>query len=96
MIISRTLAKSRIAQGHVPGRLAAWGPVFADAVILFGILFAIFPWLIGLLADLNLWVKVLVLFLVYFVPIQMVLITSAFWAAKSQVPPSDDSDQPRS
>ena len=96
MIISRALAKSRIAQRHVPGRLAAWGPVFVDAVILFGILFAIFPWLIGVLADLNIAVKILVLFLVYFVPIELVLITSAFWAAKSQLPPSDDSDQPRS
>ncbi len=84
MLISRTLARQRIAAGVRPSGPRAWGPVVADAVLFFGIAGASAPLIVGGLAESKgAWVYV-ALFAIYFIPMQIVLITSAMWAAKSR------------
>ena len=94
MILSRIIAKHRIASGEHPKWIAAWLPVVADGAILFVILYALFPVLNGWMNAQGLalgWVFAL-FFLLYFIPIQIVLILSALWAAKSRNT-HDDADQ---
>lgn len=84
MILSRTLAKGRIAKGVRPSFFGAWGLVLADAlllVLLFALLWSPFR---QLTADWPIWATSAALFAVGFIPIQGVLITSALWAAKSR------------
>jgi len=86
MILSRTLAKRRIAAGVRPGWGAAWGPVGFDAACLVGVfvvLFAPFQTLVGTI-DAPLWVIIAALLLLGFIPVQAVLIFSSLWAAKSR------------
>ena len=86
MILSRTLAKARIARGERPTWLAAWGPVGFDAAslaILFWIAFGPFQRL-TVNMDLPLWATIVALFAIAFIPIQAVLIFSSLWAAKSR------------
>ncbi|MCA1774557.1 MAG: hypothetical protein LC676_02815 [Loktanella sp.] len=86
MIISRMIARRRIAAGVRPGWFAAWGPVMADAALLALCLVLIWPIFRSVSADLNfpVWASVLSLFLVGFIPIQGVLIMSSLWATKSR------------
>lgn len=84
MLVSRTLARKNIAAGVRPTWLGAWGPVIADAVLFFGIAGFSAPFIVGGLADeKGAWVYV-ALFAIYFIPMQLVLITSAMWAARSR------------
>jgi len=86
MILSRTLAKRRIAAGVRPGWGAAWGPVGFDAaclVIAFFVLVAPFQALVNTM-DAPVWAIVAALLLLGFVPVQTVLIFSSLWAAKSR------------
>lgn len=93
MIISRTIAKYRIAQGDHPKWIAAWLPVLADGAVLFALLYLFFPFVSSLTEGLVLgWVFAL-FFVLYFIPIQIVLILSALWAARSRNT-HDDRDQP--
>jgi hypothetical protein len=76
MILSRTLAKRRIAAGVRPTRGAAWLPVLFDSVCLivaFLVLFRPFQ----LLTDTA-------LLATGFIPVQAVLIFSSLWASKSR------------
>lgn len=86
MILSRTLAKRRIAAGERPGWFAAWGLVAADAVILFVALWVVFNWLMQVIyaAQPGPVLTGAILFIGIFVPMQVVLIISAIWAAKSR------------
>ncbi len=86
MIISRTLAKRAIAQGQRPAWLAAWGPVLADAVIVTGLLSLLFmPVMTAIYAaQPSNGATFLLLFAVFFVPFQAVMILSSLWAAKSR------------
>ena len=84
MILSRHLARRRIAAGVRPGWVAAWGPVAVDALTLSATLALVF-WLAGdHVAGLPTWAAVTTLVVVFFVPVQAVLIISAFWAARSR------------
>jgi len=86
MIISRMIARRRIAAGARPGWLAAWGLVMADAVLLALCFILIWPIARSFSESLNfpVWASVLSLFLVGFIPIQGVLIISSLWATKSR------------
>ena len=86
MLISRTLARARIAKEVRPSWSAAWLPVLLDAIVLLAILFALFPFIQAEIdaRGYGMGVTVFVLFGLYFVPIQVVLITSSLWAAKSR------------
>ena len=84
MIASRLIARKRIAAGSRPSWFGAWGPVMFDAVVFFSIAGFSAPLIVGgLAASKGAWVYA-ALFAIYFIPMQIVLITSAMWAAKSR------------
>jgi len=84
MILSRTIARSRIAAGKTPSWSGAWGLVAVDAIVFFTLAGLSAPYIVGGLADSRgAWVYI-ALFAVYFIPMQGVLIISALWAAKSR------------
>jgi len=84
MILSRTIARRRVAAGIRPSWFEAWSLVIFDAVLFFGIAGLSAPYIMGgLAASKGVWLYV-ALFVIYFVPMQIVLITSAMWAAKSR------------
>ena len=80
MILSRIIAKHRIANGEHPKWIAAWLPVLADGAILFAVLYLLFPFVSEALSGLAISWVFAAFFLLYFVPIQIVLILSALWA----------------
>ena len=84
MILSRQLARRRIAAGTRPGWFAAWIPVAADALALLGLMAIAFVASRGLFFGWPVWAAVTVLVLLFFIPMQIVLITSALWAARSR------------
>ena len=86
MLLSRTLAKARIARGERPSFLAAYGPVAFDAgltVFAFVIAYRPFQALVQTF-DAPVWVIVTALLAIGFIPAQAVLIFSSLWAAKSR------------
>ncbi|WP_394155438.1 hypothetical protein [Loktanella salsilacus] len=94
MILSRTLARRRIAAGVRPGWLAAWLLVICDTVILLALLAGAI-WLgYSPLMALPVWARIITLFVLFFVPLQLVLITSSMWATRSRwqdtAPPQPD------
>ena len=86
MILSRTLARRRIAAGRRPGWWAAWGPVGFDFAALLAVLAALWGPFRDLTVALNfpVWASIVALFLVGFIPMQGVMILSSLWAAKSR------------
>ena len=89
MILSRTLARRRIARGDRPGFRAAWGPVVVDTIAITLVLALLWMPLVSAiyLAQLALWQILLVMFAVIFVPFQIVVTLSTIWAVRSRVPP---------
>lgn len=84
MILSRTIARRRVAAGTRPRWFEAWGLVMLDAVIFFAIAGFSAPIFMGWLGQqIGSWVYP-AFFAVYFIPMQIVLIISAMWAAKSR------------
>ncbi|MDB4213740.1 hypothetical protein N9741_02595 [Octadecabacter sp.] len=86
MILSRTLAKRRIAAGVRPSWGAAWGPVAFDAACLvfaFVILFRPFQAMTEMF-NFPVWATATALLALGFIPIQAVLIFSSLWASKSR------------
>jgi hypothetical protein len=83
MIISRIVARRRVAAGVRPGWIAAWGLVALDALLLAMVFALVLPPVLGALAGPD-WVVIVVLFVLVFVPLQIVLIVSSMWAAKSR------------
>ena len=86
MILSRTFARRRIAAGVRPGWFAAWGLVMLDALILF-------PVLLGLAFVVSRhfymirpthWAVAWSSVVTFFIPLQIGLILSSLWAAKSR------------
>lgn len=86
MIISRFMAKRRIAAAEHPSFVGAWGLVLAD-LILVG-LAVVLAWM-----PFHAWFRVNeppvaltigLIFVLFFVPSQVFLILSALWAAKSR------------
>ncbi len=86
MIISRTLAKRRIAAGQRPSWVMAWGPVLIDAAITTGLMALVFDrvMLFIYVTQLSTTTAFLLLFVVFFIPFQAVMILSSLWAAKSR------------
>ena len=86
MLLSRSLAKARIARGERPGWIAAWAPVgFDTGVVVFIYVLAYGPFQsVVETQDWPIWLIVLTLFLCGFVPTQAVLIISSLWASKSR------------
>ncbi len=86
MILSRTLARQRIAAGTRPGWIAAWAPVAIDALALVTVLALVFFATIGTINAFNLplAVTIVIFFALFFVPIQIVLITASLWATRSR------------
>jgi formate-dependent nitrite reductase membrane component NrfD len=86
MILSRTLAKRRIAAGVRPTRGAAWLPVLFDSVCLivaFLVLFRPFQLLTDTF-NFPVWATITALLATGFIPVQAVLIFSSLWASKSR------------
>ncbi len=94
MLLSRTLAKRRIAAGVRPTWGAAWGLVAFDAACLVGAFVLLYRPFQALTETLNfpVWATVTALLAVGFIPVQAVLIFSSLWAAKSRF--SDDDNAP--
>ncbi len=86
MIISRTLARKRIATGERPSFKAAWLPVAADVLIIALLLAALWnPALTFIyLMQLSLFWLVLFLMAVIYAPLQIVIIVSTIWAVRSR------------
>ena len=86
MIISRTLARKRIAAGVRPSFKAAWLPVAADVLIIALLLAALWnPALTFIyLMQLSLFWLVLFLMAVIYAPLQIVIIVSTIWAVRSR------------
>ncbi len=86
MLISRTVARKRIAAGHRPTRRAAWLLVLADAVII-GLVLAVL-WMpavtVTYVTHMSLIWTILFLMVVIYLPAQVVLIISTIWAVKSR------------
>ena len=86
MILSRTLARRRIAAGIRPGWIAAWGLVALDALLLALALALLWSPFRALAETLHfpVWASIAALFALGFIPIQGVLILSSLWAARSR------------
>ncbi|WP_296419900.1 hypothetical protein [Pseudooctadecabacter sp.] len=91
MILSRTLARARIARGDRPGWAAAWGPVAFDAACLVGVFLLAYGPFRSLVDrfDMPVWAVVTALLALGFIPAQAVLIFSSLWAAKSRFSDED-------
>jgi len=83
MILSRAIARRRIATGVRPGWFGAWGLVAFDAAALLMVFAVMLPPLFSNV-TMPVWLTIIVLFAVVFVPMQAVLIVSSLWAAKSR------------
>jgi hypothetical protein len=94
VLLSRTIAKRRIANAIRPSWFGAWLPVLVDGIILLTLLLAVFPFVktqIDALGGGALAI-VLITFGLYFIPIQVVLIISALWATKSRALVEESAD----
>ena len=86
MIISRIVARRRIAAGIRPSFKAAWLPVAADIVIIAVLLALLFLPAVTLTTVMNLtlfW-RILALMLLIYAPLQIVIIVSTIWAVRSR------------
>jgi hypothetical protein len=86
MIISRLVARRRIAAGIRPSFKAAWLPVAADIVMISLLLASLFLPAVSLtiVMDLSLFWRILALMLVIYAPLQIVIIVSTIWAVRSR------------
>ncbi len=86
MIISRILARRRIAAGVRPSFKAAWLPVAADVIIIALILATLFLPAVTLtiIMQLTLFWRILFLMVVIYAPLQIVIIVSTIWAVRSR------------
>lgn len=86
MIISRTLARKRIARGDRPSFKEAWWPVAADVVLVSLVLALLFLPAVSvtLIMALSLFWRILLLMVVIYAPFQIVIIVSTIWAVRSR------------
>ena len=94
MLLSRTIAKGRIAKGVRPSFFGAWGLVAADAILLALLFIVLWTPFRMLTTDWPVWATSAALFAVGFIPIQGVLIVSALWAAKSRWDDTQNDQRP--
>ncbi|MBR2655431.1 MAG: hypothetical protein IKD58_02880 [Loktanella sp.] len=86
MILSRIIARRRIAAGTQPSFVAAWWPVAADIAIISLVLAMLWQPLLTLVyvASLPLYGTILVLLFAIYLPFQIVVIIATIWAIKSR------------
>ena len=89
MILSWQIAKRRIAKNERPGFLAAWSLVLLDGALLMGLLWVLWAPVTAALEGLGTGLFYALLFVIFFLPIQAVLITSAIWAVFSRYHDTD-------
>ncbi|WP_019953487.1 hypothetical protein [Yoonia vestfoldensis] len=92
MILSRSLARKRIAAQTLPSFRAAWAPVAFDIVAIVLVLAVIWQPVLTMIyvAHLGLALTILVLFTVIYVPFQVVAIVSTIWAVRSRWTEKDE------
>lgn len=92
MIISRYLARKRVAAGIRPSFRQAWLPVLADTASIGLVLSLIFLPVVSatLVMELSLVWRMVVLFIVIYMPLQVVVIFSTVWAVRSRYEEKDD------
>jgi hypothetical protein len=92
VLVSRAIAKRRIARGDTPTWFAAWLPVVVDALIIAALMVALIGPFQALIGRFNfpLWATIAALFALAFIPIQGLLILSSLWAAKSRWQDKED------
>jgi hypothetical protein len=86
MILSRILARRRIAAGIRPSFKDAWLPVAFDVVVI-GLLLAVLflpAVTLTLIMDLSLFWRILVLMVLIYAPMQIVIIVSTIAAVRSR------------
>ena len=86
MLISRTIARKRIAAGERPSFKAAWLPVAADVLMIALVLAALWQPALTFVYVMQLPLFGLVMFLmaVIYLPLQIVIIVSTIWAVRSR------------
>ena len=86
MILSRIIARKRIAQGVRPSFKAAWLPVAFDVVMIGLLLAMMFLPAVSLtiIMELTLFWRILVLMVLIYAPLQIVIIVSTIWAVRSR------------
>ena len=86
MILSRIIARKRIAAGIRPSFKAAWLPVAFDVVTIALLLAMMFLPAVSLtlIMDLTLFWRILVLMVLIYAPLQIVIIVSTIWAVRSR------------
>lgn len=86
MILSRILARKRIAAGIRPSFKAAWAPVAFDIIIIGLLLAALWGPATTFIyvMDFSLFVTILVLMVLIYAPLQIVIIVSTIAAVRSR------------
>ncbi len=86
MLISRTLARKRIAAGDRPSFKAAWLPVALDVVIISLLVALLWQPALTLIYVMQfpLITTIMFLFVVIYAPVQIVIIVSTIWAVRSR------------
>ena len=86
MILSRTIARGRMAAGQQPTFIMAWGPVAADIGVIVLVLALLWqPILTAVyIAGLPLIGTIVVLLITIYLPFHIVVVTSTLWAVKSR------------
>ena len=86
MIVSRILARKRIAAGVRPSFKAAWLPVAVDVVMIGLVLaFMFLPAVsLSIVMELTLFWRILLLMVIIYAPLQIVIIVSTIWAVRSR------------
>lgn len=86
MIISRLLARKRIAAGIRPSFKAAWLPVAADVIIIAVLLAMLWQPALTFIyvMEFSLPFTILVLMVLIYAPLQIVIIVSTIWAVRSR------------
>ncbi len=86
MILSRTLARKRMAAGIRPSFKAAWLPVLFDVLVIGAILAWLFLPAVSatMVMGLNLFWRILFLLVAIYLPLQIVIIISTIWAVRSR------------
>ena len=86
MILSRIVARKRIAAGVRPSFKAAWLPVAFDVLVIALILSMLFLPAVTLtiIMELTLFWRILMLMVLIYAPLQIVIIVSTIWAVRSR------------
>ena len=86
MILSKILARRRIAAGERPSLKAAWLPVIFDIVAITLVLALLWTPLltVAYLAELKLLGTILLFFLAVYLPFHLIVAISTTWAVRSR------------